>query len=87
LAGGALRPVARSVGNAVREAFHTSNNHTQSKLEQRLVAGAAAATANRPPQSQTVTQRLSKPPPSNAFGVQRTQALPNGNGARSTTKI
>jgi len=87
LAGSALRPVARSIGNAARQAFHTSDSHTQSKLEQRLAAGAAAAAANPPPQSQTATQRLPKPPPSNAFGVQRTQGLPGGNGARSTTKI
>jgi type IV secretion system protein TrbL len=87
LAGSALRPVARNIGSAVSHAFHTTDNRTQSKLEQRLAAGAAAAAANPPPQSLTTTQRLSKPPPSNAFGVQRTQGLPNGNGARSTTKI
>jgi hypothetical protein len=87
LAGSALRPAARSIGNAVSHAFHASDSHTQSKLEQRLAAGAAAATANATPQSQTLTQRLAKPPPNNAFGVQRTQGIPQGNGARSTTKI
>jgi P-type conjugative transfer protein TrbL len=87
LTGSALRPVAHTVGNAVRQAFHTSESHTQSKLEQRLAAGAAAAAMNPRPQSQTATQRLPKSPSSNAFGVQRTQGLPQGSGARSTTKI
>jgi hypothetical protein len=87
LAGSALRPVARSIGSAVRQAFHTSESHTQSKLEQRLAAGAAAAAMNPRPQSQAATQRLPKPPSSNACGVQRTQGLPQGNAARATTKI
>jgi hypothetical protein len=84
--------VARPISGAVRGLTHqvnrmTQNNNNRSMLEQRLAAGAAAANATTTRPSQISTQRLLKPPPSNAFGVPRTQGLPNGNRARSTTKI
>jgi P-type conjugative transfer protein TrbL len=85
LAGSAVKPVARSITNATQRAFHKSESQSRSTLEQRLAAGAAAK--NPPRQSQIATQRLPHPPAINSFGVQRTQALPNGNEAKPTSKI
>ena len=82
LAAGSGRRVAGAASGLSRQisrAFRSSNQ--RSTLEQRMAAGAAAA-------SQVAASRQTAPLPSrNAYGVQRTQQLGKTNGAQPTSKI
>ena len=56
-------------------------SNQKATLEKRMAAGAAAA-------SQVAASRQTAPlTPRNVYGVQRTQALPQNNGAKPTTTI
>jgi P-type conjugative transfer protein TrbL len=80
LATSAVRPVGRVAATAYN-AYRNSSTNNQSKLQQRITAGANAA-------AQIAANRQTAPlPPTNAYGVQRTQALPQSNGARPTGRI
>lgn len=88
LAGSVATPVVGAIGALGSRIYKSIRSDSQrSTLEQRLAAGAAAAAKNPPPQSQVATQQLPKPPAVNSFGVQRTQTLPKGNGAKPTSRI
>jgi hypothetical protein len=82
LAGSVARPIAgavRSISHQVSRMTH-ANSH-QNTLQQRMAAGAQAA-------AQVTANKQTAPlPPTNAYGVQRTQALPQSNGAKPTSRI
>jgi hypothetical protein len=84
LAGSVARPMVRAMSGMAHQFHRMTRSNNQSRLEQRLAAGAAAAAANRP--SQAVTTRLPRPPAVNAFGVQSTTGL-SGSASRQTSKI
>jgi P-type conjugative transfer protein TrbL len=80
LAGSAVRPIGRVISTAYN-AYRSTATNNQSKLQQRIAAGANAA-------AQVAANRQTTPlPPVNAYGVQRTQTLPQNNGAKATTTI
>jgi type IV secretory pathway TrbL component len=84
LAASTVRPLGRAVSGAYH-AYRTSTTTNKSRLEQRIAAGAQAAASLSA--SQQPTAQLPPPPPVNAFGVKRTQALPQNNGGKPTTQI
>jgi hypothetical protein len=84
LAGSVARPMVRAMSGMGHQFHRMARSNNQSRLEQRLAAGAVAAAANRP--SQAATTRLPRPPAVNAFGVQSTTGL-SGSASRQTSKI
>jgi hypothetical protein len=82
LAAGSGHKVASAIGGLSRQISRATHSSSQRMtLQQRMTAGAQAA-------AQVATNRQAAPPASrNAYGVQRTQTLPQASGAKPTSRI